>query len=110
MVHKALLKLDLTKGGRNPEGNNLRIFDNFTAFYETEFKHLINQEKIEGVIREIHSVLTYQTENKRKGCINRDRNAVYNIRKLTKHFLETGLRLEKFKRETLIAKKNKKDT
>ncbi len=49
-------------------------------------------------MRKIHSILTYQTENKRKVCINRDRNSVYNMAKLTYHFLETGERLERYRR------------
>lgn len=55
-------------------------------------------------MRKIHSILTYQTENNRKGCINRDKNAVCNMIKLTNHFLQTGERLEKYRREIKIEK------
>jgi hypothetical protein len=37
-------------------------------------------------------------ENKRSGCINRDNNAVNNMVKLVKYFLETGKRLLRFRR------------
>ncbi len=40
-----------------------------------------------GITRKLHSVLTYQMENKRIGCINRDKNACNNIEKLYKHYL-----------------------
>ncbi|AYV83137.1 MAG: hypothetical protein Hyperionvirus4_102 [Hyperionvirus sp.] len=50
-------------------------------------------------IRKIHSVLTYKMSNGRMGCINRDINAVKNIRKIVKSILETGERPEKFKRK-----------
>lgn len=53
-----------------------------------------------GTKRKIHSILTYKTETGRLGCINRDRNAVLNIKKLAKHYLETGKRLEKYQRGT----------
>jgi len=51
-----------------------------------------------GVIRELHSVLMYQTDSGNKGCINRDRNAVYNMRKILRGYIETGERIEKYKR------------
>ena len=41
-----------------------------------------------GVIRKMHSILTYQMENKRTGCINRDKNSVNNMAKITNYFLE----------------------
>ena len=58
--------------------------------------------------RKIHAILTYQMENKRKGCINRDKNGVNNIRKVVKYYLETGERLPKFSRETKEIKKSSK--
>ena len=36
--------------------------------------------------RSVHSVLTFQTENHGTGCINRDNNAVRNMRKITHYF------------------------
>lgn len=38
-------------------------------------------------------------ENKRKGCINRDKNGCKNIQKVFKSYLETGERPEKYRRE-----------
>ena len=49
--------------------------------------------------RKIHSILTYQMENHRKGCINRDKNGCKNIQKIFKSYMETGERPEKYKRE-----------
>jgi hypothetical protein len=49
--------------------------------------------------RKIHSILTYQMENNRKGCINRDKNGCNNIQKVFKSYIETGERPEKYKRE-----------
>jgi hypothetical protein len=50
------------------------------------------------VIRKLHSVLTYQTENNRSGCINRDENSVNNMIMLTNYYLQHKNRPEKFKR------------
>ena len=52
--------------------------------------------------RKIHSILTYQMENNRKGCINRDKNGCKNIRKVFKSYMETGERPEKYRREYKI--------
>jgi hypothetical protein len=41
-------------------------------------------------------------ENNRLGCINRDRNAVNNIKKIAEHWLKTGERLEKYRRQKLL--------
>ena len=52
--------------------------------------------------RKIHSILTYQMENNRKGCINRDKNGCKNIQKVFKSYMETGIRPEKYRREYTI--------
>jgi hypothetical protein len=49
--------------------------------------------------RKIHSILTYQMENNRKGCINRDKNGCKNIQKVFKSYMKTGERPEKYRRE-----------
>ena len=49
--------------------------------------------------RKIHSILTYQMENNRKGCINRDKNGCRNIQKVFNSYMETGERPEKYRRE-----------
>jgi hypothetical protein len=48
----------------------------------------------------IHSVLTYKMENKRLGCINRDRNAVLNMKKIVENILEMGEYPYVFRRST----------
>jgi hypothetical protein len=48
--------------------------------------------------RKIHSILTYQMENQRKGCINRDKNGCKNIQKVFTAYMETGERPERYKR------------
>jgi len=58
------------KNGINYYKNNLRVRDK------------------EGKKRSIHRVLTYQMENKRLGCINRDKNACYNMEIIYNHYLE----------------------
>ena len=69
-------------------------------YYETEEKcknlYLPNEK---GKMQKIHSVLTYQMKNKRLGCINRDRNACFNMRKLFQFYLETGGRPERYTRD-----------
>lgn len=52
-------------------------------------------------MRKIHSILTYQMLNKRIGCINRDWNAVYNMKKLTLNYLENNERCERYRRDFL---------
>lgn len=54
----------------------------------------------ELMLKKIHSVLTYKMSNGRLGCINRDINSVKNMRKITKHWLETRSRLEKYDRKS----------
>lgn len=46
--------------------------------------------------RKIHSILTYQMENNRKGCINRDKNGCKNIQKVFNCYMETGDRPKKY--------------
>jgi hypothetical protein len=59
-----------------------------------KFKKEPNQKE-----RKIHSILTYQMENNRKACINRDKNGCKNIQKVFNSYMETGERPEKYKRE-----------
>ena len=46
----------------------------------------------------MHSILTYQMENQRLGCINRDKNAVYNIRKIFNYYMLHNERPEVYRR------------
>ena len=55
-----------------------------------------------GVIRKMHSILTYTMKNKRKGCINRDNNAVSNMINITKQFIENKTRPIHFTRGVKI--------
>jgi len=53
----------------------------------------------EGKIRKIHHILKYQTESGRLGCINRDKNAVNNYKKIIDHWMKTKERLKNYRRE-----------
>ena len=79
---------------------NLDEFRTSCVNYKTEdkCKNLYLPDK-KGTERKIHSILTYQTENNRMGCINRDENAVNNMIKLVKCYLENKSRPEKFRRD-----------
>lgn len=55
-----------------------------------------------GKMRKIHSVLTYETENKSKGCINRDKNGMRSIRKIVNEYLDCGTRPEEYKRQKKV--------
>ena len=52
-----------------------------------------------NIERKMHSILTFKMKNKRKGCINRDKNGCKNIQKVFNHYIETGDRPEKYKRD-----------
>jgi hypothetical protein len=76
---------------------NLKVKDWFQAKKESKKGHLYNKDASKNKeFRELHSVLTFKMENNRKGCINRDRNACYNMRKIYKHYLETGKRPDRY--------------
>ena len=60
-----------------------------------------------GTERKIHSILTYQTESKRMGCINRDENAVNNMIKIVNTYLLNKTRPEKFRRDYKFPDKKK---
>ena len=57
-----------------------------------------------GKDRKIHAILTYQMENNRMGCINRDKNGCKNIQKVFDSYIETGERPEMYSRETKLNK------
>ena len=57
-----------------------------------------------GVIRKLHSVLTYKMENGQIGCINRDENAVNNMIKIVNHYLVKKERPLKYRRDYDIEK------
>ena len=64
---------------------------------------------IKGTERKIHSILRYQTESKRMGCINRDENAVNNMIKIVNTYLLNKTRPEKFRRDYKFPEKIKDD-
>jgi hypothetical protein len=85
-----------------PEINNIDILNinpiNNTASNSLSLKQLfINKDKSVGYYK-LHSVLTYKMENNRLGCINRDRNAVLNMKKIVVSWLTDRTRPEKFRR------------
>ena len=53
--------------------------------------------KIEMI--KMYSILTYKMENKRLGCINRDKNSCKNIKKIFDYFIKTGDRPDVYKRK-----------
>uniref|UniRef100_A0A6C0H297 Uncharacterized protein n=1 Tax=viral metagenome TaxID=1070528 RepID=A0A6C0H297_9ZZZZ len=79
---------------------NIDEFRTSCLSYKTKdlCKNLYLPDK-KGEDRKIHSILTYQMENNRKGCINRDKNGCKNIRYVFNYYKKTGKRPEKFRRE-----------
>ena len=79
---------------------NLDEFRTSCLNYKTEERckniYLPDKKKI---YRKIHSVLTFQTESNRLGCINRDENAVNNMIKIVNSYLVDKTRPEKFRRD-----------
>lgn len=75
--------------------------------YNTSKLHYITEEETEnlylpdkkGVLRKLHSVLTYKMENNRSGCINRDINAIKNMIKIVEYYIKYRKRPEKYKRK-----------
>jgi len=57
--------------------------------------------------RSLHSVLTYKMENNRLGCINRDLNAVRNIRYIYNYYLDYLRGINKEKRPLIFSRENK---
>ena len=47
-------------------------------------------------MRKLHSVLTYKMENKQIGCINRDKNAVFNMLKIVNYYMIHKKRPDKY--------------
>jgi len=89
---------------------NLDEFRTSCLNYKTEEKceNMYLPDK-KGVERKIHSILRYQTESKRMGCINRDENAVNNMIKIVNTYLLNKTRPEKFRREYKFPDKIKDD-
>jgi len=86
-----------------------KLSEYFTIYNLDEFRtsclHYKSEERcknlyldIKGKTRKMHSILTYTTESKRMGCINRDKNAVNNMIKIVNQYLLNKTRPEKFER------------
>lgn len=97
-------------------GLKRKLGEYFTIYnideYRTSCLHHKTEEKCEnlylpdkkGNMRKIHSVLTYKTESNRLGCINRDNNAVENMKKIVRSYLKDKKRPEKYCRNYVIEK------
>ena len=57
--------------------------------------------------RSLHSVLTYKMENNRLGCINRDLNAVRNIKYIYNYYLDYLRGINTDKRPFIFSRENK---
>jgi len=79
---------------------NIDEFRTSCISYKTKdlCKNLYLPDK-KGEDRKIHSILTYQMENNRKGCINRDKNGCRNIQHVFNYYKKTGKRPMKYSRE-----------
>jgi hypothetical protein len=55
-----------------------------------------------GSKRLMHSIFTYKMENKRMGCINRNKNACINFEKIVKSLLKKGERPLAFRRSVKL--------
>lgn len=67
---------------------------------KTETGDLKIGDTIKMGLYRLHSVLTYKMENNRLGCVNRDRNAIYNIKKIVDQWLLDRTRPVNFRRES----------
>jgi len=68
---------------------------NYKTHEKTENMYLPDKR---GEMRKKHSILTYKMENNRKGCINRDKNAVNNMITIVEQFKEDRTRPYRFRR------------
>ena len=92
---------------------DLSIESNYGAKPNTPNIHEVECGKLKykdnkDIVRELHSVLTYKLENKESGCINRDKNAVNNMRRIVKHLIKYKERPIPFQRKSLSTPKRVK--
>jgi hypothetical protein len=101
-------------------GLKRKLAQKFKVYLIDEFRtsclHHKTENKCENLhiehnskVRKIHSVLTYKMENQRMGCINRDKNAVQNMKKIVKHYLKKGERLMKYSRSYKLPEEIKEE-
>ena len=97
--------------GEQMKTYNLDEYNTSKLNYKTEEKceNLYQPDK-KGVIRKLHSVLTYQMENKQIGCINRDKNAVNNMEKIVNYYLLYKKRPERYCRTIKGINSSEQDT
>ena len=79
---------------------NIDEFRTSCLNYKTEKRceNLILPSPVTGNNYKMHSILTYKMENNRLGCINRDKNGCYNIKKLFYSYITTGIIPEVYRR------------
>ena len=95
----------------------INIIDEFNTS-KLNFKTLEESKnlKVNSIIKNkpkkisLYAVFTYKMSNRRFGCINRDLNAVYNMKSIVQNLLETKQRPKEFRRKklsgTIVHKKN----
>jgi hypothetical protein len=97
--------------GNQMKTYNLDEYNTSKLNYKTENEcdnlYLLDKKE---VIKKIHSVLTYKMKNNQIGCINRDENAVNNMIKIVKYYLENKKRPDKYNRTTKGSNPLHKDT
>ena len=79
---------------------NIDEFRTSCLNYKTENRceNLILPSNKTGKNYKMHSILTYKIENNRLGCINRDKNGCYNIKKLFYSYINLGVIPEVYRR------------
>ena len=79
---------------------NIDEFRTSCLNYKTENRceNLILPSNKTGKNYKMHSILTYKMENNRLGCINRDKNGCYNIKKLFYSYITSGIIPEVYRR------------
>jgi hypothetical protein len=92
-------------------GIKRKVKEKFSVYNLDEFRtsclNYKTEEKCENIYlpdkknksRKIHAVLTFQMENNRKGCINRDWNSVKNMKKIVDYWFINKERPLKYRRD-----------
>ena len=103
-------------------GLKRRLAEKFRVFNLDEFRtsclHNKTEEKCENMTRsypdgkshKIHAILTYKMSNNRYGCIQRDKNAVNNMKNIVESYLDKRERPLRFRRDFSLDPPNTKKT
>jgi len=75
---------------------------NYKTHEKTENLYLPIKKDGEEKMKKIHSVLTYKMDNGRLGCINRDKNAIHNMKYITEYYLEHRRRPDRYTRGYIL--------